>query len=135
MDYGGIFLLCLIDETTLFYHKKTHKIPSNHHTKATSAMICPLIQSQWTHKHKHHTLCIQMSLTACRMLSVSTILGGGLGGWLNTDYKASLSPAELHCCWNWAELGNIQTNENRNMSCEENLNDAGKSFVDTVKVV
>ena len=26
------------------------------------------------------------------MLSGSTILGGGLGGWLNTDYKASLSP-------------------------------------------
>ena len=27
MDYGGIFLLCLIDETTLFYHKKHIKFP------------------------------------------------------------------------------------------------------------
>ena len=54
------------------------------------------------------------------MLSGSTILGGWWVGWLgglvagwlsgclNTDYKASLSPAELHCCWNWAELGNLQ---------------------------
>ena len=41
------------------------------------------------------------------MLSGSTILVvGWLGGWLITDYKASLSPAELGCCWNWAELGN-----------------------------
>ena len=30
-----------------------------------------------------------------------------MGGWLNTGYKASLSQAELGCCWKWAELGNF----------------------------
>ena len=33
-------------------------------------------------------------------------------GWVGcsrTDNKANFSPAELDCCWNWAELGNNST--------------------------
>ena len=33
---------------------------------------------------------------------------GWVSGWSNIDNKANLSPAELRCCWHWAELGNTQ---------------------------
>ena len=32
---------------------------------------------------------------------------GWVGRWTNIDNKANLSPAELRCCWSWAELGNF----------------------------
>ena len=30
-----------------------------------------------------------------------------VGGWSIADYKANLSPANLRCYWNMAELGNL----------------------------
>ena len=31
-----------------------------------------------------------------------------VGVWFDTDYNDGLRPAELHCCWNLAELGTLK---------------------------
>ena len=43
-----------------------------------------------------------------------------VGGWPRTDNKANLSPAELDCCWNWAELG---YNSTLNLSVDKGIPD------------
>ena len=48
-------------------------------------------------------------------------LGGWVGGWSIIDNKANLSPAELRCCWSWAELGKnkyINKNKSFNDNCQ-----------------
>ena len=64
---------------------------------------------------------------ACYIPFKFTIPGGWLGLWFDTDHKASLSPAELSCCWNWAGLSNYKMKvieispSVKNLSCKIHL--------------
>ena len=51
----------------------------------------------------------------------TTIPGGWVGGWSETDNKANLSPAELKLDWNWAGLSLEKSANLWDCRAEENL--------------
>ena len=68
-------------------------------------------------------LLIERILSIERILLIETILTYSVG-WSIADYKAKLSPAKLRCCWNLAELGNMNSEQGKRG------NKAGKKQMD-----